>query len=181
MVFFSESYFKRAASHMELFEQREFSARVRRDISVNAKFDVFLSYNIADIEVVMDIFYFLSKKGLKVYLDCVVDPNMKRSETDKQTAERIHNRLMNSNSLLYAQSPSAGHSNWMPWELGVVDGHAHKCFVMPVTKDAQQVTPRREYLALYPYVKLDMDDNMKIVRESSEGNFVTDFVDFVKG
>lgn len=106
---------------------------------------------------------------------------MKRSETDKQTAERIHNRLMNSNSLLYAQSPSAGHSNWMPWELGVVDGHAHKCFVMPVTKDAQQVTPRREYLALYPYVKLDMDDNMKIVRESSEGNFVTDFVDFVKG
>lgn len=65
MVFFSESYFKRAASHMELFEQREFSARVRRDISVNAKFDVFLSYNIADIEVVMDIFYFFIKKRVE--------------------------------------------------------------------------------------------------------------------
>lgn len=181
MEFFTESYFKRAASRVELFEQREFSTRVRRDISMTAKFDVFLSYNIADIEVVKNIFFVLSKKGLKVYLDCVVDPDMKRSETDKQTAERIHNRLMNSNSLLYAQSPSAGQSNWMPWELGVVDGHTHKCFIMPVTKDAQQVTPRREYLALYPYVKLGADDKMKIVRESAGGVFVTDYVDFVKG
>lgn len=181
MEFFTESYFKRAASRVELFEQREFSARVRRDTSMTAKFDVFLSYNIADIEVVKNIFIVLSKKGLKVYLDCMVDPDMKRSETDKQTAERIHNRLMHSNSLLYAQSPSAGQSNWMPWELGVVDGHTHKCFIMPVTKDAQQVTPRREYLALYPYVKLDADDKMKIVRESAEGYFVTDYVDFIKG
>ena len=180
MDFFSESYFKQAASRMGQYEQREFSARVRRDTSMTAKFDVFLSYNIADIEVVMNIFYVLSKKGLKVYLDCVVDPDMKRSETDKQTAERIHNRLMNSNSLLYAQSPSAAQSNWMPWELGVVDGHTHKCFVMPVTKDAQQVTPRREYLALYPYVKLGADDKMMIVRESEGGNLDTDYVNFVK-
>ena len=180
MDFFSESYFKQAASRMGQYEQREFSARVRRDTSMTAKFDVFLSYNIADIEVVMNIFYVLSKKGLKVYLDCVVDPDMKRSETDKQTAERIHNRLMNSNSLLYAQSPSAAQSNWMPWELGVVDGHTHKCFVMPVTKDAQQVTPRREYLPLYTYVKLGADDKMMIVRESEGGNLDTDYVNFVK-
>ena len=68
----------------------------------------------------------------------------------------------------------------MPWELGVVDGHTHKCFIMPVTKDAQQVTPRREYLALQPYVELDEDDKMKIVRESAFGNTFTDYVDFVK-
>lgn len=166
---------------MELFEQREFSVLARRNTSITARFDVFLSYNIADIEVVKSIFYVLSKKGLKVYLDCVVDPDMKRRETNKQTAERIHNRLMNSNSLLYAQSPSAGQSNWMPWELGVVDGHTQKCFIMPVTKDAQQVTPRREYLAIYPYVKLGADDKMKIVRESAGGVIVTDYVDFVKG
>lgn len=180
MEFFSESYFKQAASRMALFEQMTFSSNVKRDTSITAKFDVFLSYNIADIEVVKNIFYVLSKKGLKVYLDCIVDSDMKRNETDKQTAERIHNRLMNSNSLLYAQSPSAGHSNWMPWELGVVDGHTHRCFIMPVTKDAQQVTPRREYLALYPYVKLDADDRMKIVRESVGGDIVADYVNSVK-
>lgn len=180
MEFFTESYFRRSASRIELREQRAFSNSARQEASMIAKFDVFLSYNIADIEVVKAIFYVLSKKGLKVYLDCMVDPDMKRYETDKQTAERIHNRLMNSNSLLYAQSPSAGQSNWMPWELGVVDGHTHKCFIMPVTKDAQQVTPRREYLALYPYVELDEDDKMKIVRESAFGNTFTDYVDFVK-
>ena len=86
---------------------------------------------------------------------------------------------MNSNSLLYAQSPSAGHSNWMPWELGVVDGHMKKCYIMPVTKDAQRVTPRREYLALYPYVKLGSDGRMKIVRESIGGDIVVDYVNAV--
>lgn len=181
MEFLTESYFRREASRIELFEQRSFSDRARRDTSATAKFDVFLSYNIADIEVVKNIFYVLTKLGLKVYLDCVVDLDMKRSETDKQTAERIHNRLMNSKSLLYAQSPSAGQSNWMPWELGVVDGHTGKCFIMPVTNDARQVTPRREYLAIYPYVKLGVDDKMKIVRESAGGDFITDYVDTVKG
>lgn len=165
---------------MELFEKNDFSSRIRKDTSITAKFDVFLSYNIADIEVVKSIFYVLSKKGLKVYLDCVVDPDMKRSETDKQTAERIHNRLMNSNSLLYAQSPSAGHSNWMPWELGVVDGHTHKCFIMPVTKEAQKITPRREYLSIYPYVELSVDGKMIIVRERSVGYVVTDYINSVK-
>ena len=87
---------------------------------------------------------------------------------------------MNSYSLLYAQSPSAAQSNWMPWELGVVDGHSHKCFIMPVTKDAEQVSPRREYLALYPYIKLGADGKMKIVRESAGVDYVTDYIDFVK-
>ena len=63
MDFFTESYFKRAASRVELFEQREFSVLARRNTSMTARFDVFLSYNIADIEVVKNIFYVLSKKG----------------------------------------------------------------------------------------------------------------------
>lgn len=180
MDFFSESYFKQAASRIELFEQRGFSDRASHDRSLNARFDVFLSYNISDIEVVKNIFFVLSKKGLKVYLDCIVDPDMKRSETDRQTAERIHNRLLNSKSLLYAQSPSAGHSNWMPWELGVVDGNTHKCYIMPVTKDANPVTPRREYLSIYPYVKLGLDGKMKIVNERVEGDLIWDYVEYVK-
>lgn len=98
------------------------------------------------------LFYALSNMGFKVYLDCIVDANMKRNETDKNTAKRIQQRLKNSKSLIYAQSPDAGKSNWMPWELGVVDGHTGKCMIMPVTKDAKPVSPRREYLLLYPYI-----------------------------
>ena len=51
MEFLTESYFRREASRIELFEQRTFSDRARRDTSTTARFDVFLSYNIADIEV----------------------------------------------------------------------------------------------------------------------------------
>ena len=141
---------------------------------MDTKFDVFLSYNIKNIEAVKAIYYVLTRKGLKIYLDCIVDPQMKR--------DNCHNRLMNSKSLLYAQSPSAGQSNWMPWELGVVDGHTHKCFIMPVTADAKQVTPKREYLSLYPYVKPDLYNAMRIITDSSplERSFSTDFVSFIK-
>lgn len=181
MEFFSEQFFLDQARLIPLNEQREFSTRVR-DSHADAKFDVFLSYNIKNIEAVKAIYFFLTKKGLKVYLDCIVDPDMQRDNCGKPTAQRIHNRLMNSKSLLYAQSSSAGNSNWMPWELGVVDGHTHKCFIMPVTSDAKQVTPKREYLSLYPYVKPDSYNTMKIFSEDTEARpIIKDFVQFIKG
>lgn len=181
MEFFSEQYFLDQAKLISVFEQREFS-RVQ-DSSANAKFDVFLSYNIKNLETVKAIYYVLRKGGLKVYLDCIVDPDLQRENCTKATAQRIHDRLMNSNSLLYAQSPSAGQSNWMPWELGVVDGHTHKCFIMPVTLDATPVTPKREYLALYPYIKPNMWNNaLTIYSEGSEFSPIkTDFVQYIKG
>ena len=182
MEFFSEQFFIDEAKRIPIYEQREFSARVQ-DSRIDTKFDVFLSYNINNIEAVKAIYYVLTKKGLKVYLDCIVDPQMQRNNCGKPTAQKIHDRLMNSKSLLYAQSPSAGQSNWMPWELGVVDGHTHKCFIMPVTPDAKQVTPRREYLSLYPYVKPDVNNAMRIVTEVSPGGrfLSTDFVSYIKG
>lgn len=181
MEYFSEQYFLDQARLIPLFEQREFSARVQ-DSRSDATFDVFLSYNIKNKDAVKAIYYVLTKKGLRVYLDRIVDPDMQRDNCGKATAQRIHNRLMNSKTLLYAQSPSAGQSNWMPWELGIVDGHTHKCFIMPVTSDAKQVTPKREYLSLYPYVKPDVNNVMKIVSEGAERiPFVTDFIQYVKG
>jgi len=180
MEFYSEQYFLDQARQIPIYEQREFSSRVR-DSRSDAKFDVFLSYNIKNIEAVKAIYYFLTKKGVKVYLDCIVDPDIQRDNCGKPTVQRIHNRLMNSKSLLYAQSPNAGQSNWMPWELGVVDGHTHKCFIMPVTSDAKQVTPKREYLSLYPYVKPDYFNTMKIFSEGVEMRpIITDFVQYIK-
>lgn len=63
MEFLSESYFEQAVSRMQLFEQRTFSERVTRDTSQTAMFDVFLSYNIADIRVVKNIFMYCPKRG----------------------------------------------------------------------------------------------------------------------
>lgn len=181
MEYFSEAYFLEQASKIQLFEQRQFSDSAK-NAPWNAKFDVFLSYNIKNIDAVKAIYYVLTKKGLKVYLDSIVDSDMKRDNCGRETARRIQNRLLNSKSLLYAQSPSAGQSNWMPWELGVVSGNTHKCFIMPVTPDAKQVTPKREYLSLYPYIKPDSNNVMKIITDPTptERSFSTDFVSFVK-
>ena len=151
MEYFSEAHFRAITNRMSLYEQRTYSDNYQ-GLPMNEQFAIFLSYNISDSDVVKGIFYALSNMGFKVYLDCIVDANMKRNETDKNTAKRIQQRLKNSKSLIYAQSPDAGKSNWMPWELGVVDGHTGKCMIMPVTKDAKPVSPRREYLLLYPYI-----------------------------
>ena len=176
MEYYTEQFFKDYSNRMPLVESREFSDNVK-DTPLSTQFDVFLSYNICDLNVVKGIFYYLSKKGLKVYLDCIVDPNLKRSSTDKETASRLKARLMKSKSLLYAQSPNAGHSNWMPWELGIVDGNTGKCYIMPVTKDATKLTPRREYLLLYPYVKPGTYNEMKIHTQDYFGR--TSSYDFV--
>ena len=181
MEFFSEQFFIDEARRIPINERQTFSTRVQ-DSRLDTKFDVFLSYNIKNIEAVKAIYFVLTRKGLKVYLDCIVDPQMKRDNCGKDTAQIIHSRLMNSKSLLYAQSPSAAQSNWMPWELGVVDGHTHKCFIMPVTADAKQVTPKREYLSLYPYVKPDLYNAMRIITDSTslERSLSTDFVSYIK-
>lgn len=181
MEFFSEQYFLEQKQTISINEQRMFSARVQ-NTSSETWFDIFLSYNISNLDVVKAIYYVLTKQELKVYLDCIVDPYMQRNNCGEATAQKIHNRLMHSRALLYAQSPNAGQSNWMPWELGIVDGHTHKCFVMPVTANATQVTPKREYLSLYPYIKPDTNNVMKIISEGTQpGLFVTDFVKYIKG
>lgn len=174
--FYSESYFRDFFNRMPLYEQQVFSPIAGLD----AKFDVFLSYNISDVCVVKGIFYYLTTQiGLKVYLDCIVDFDMDRSATNKSSAQRIQARLKNSRSLIYAQSQSAGHSNWMPWELGVVDGSTGKCMIMPVTSDAKPVSPQREYLLLYPYIKLsDSDNSMKVILDTHQlyGKDVVEYI-----
>lgn len=181
MEFFRENFFREVSSKTRIFDQHTFSNYTTRT-PMYEKFDIFLSYNINDMDVVKGIYYYLKNKGLSVYLDCIDDPDMKRYETDKQTAERIHKRLMNSKSLLYAQSPNAGTSNWMPWELGVVDGHTHNCFILPVSKDATPISPKREYLSCYPLIKSDVFHDMHIITENEYRNEeARNYVNYING
>lgn len=107
-----ESYFKDVVARMPINEQqRIFSA------GSNELFDIFLSYNINDKDVVKGIYYVLKRMGFKVYVDFVVDPQLDRRCVTKKTAECIQSRLKHSKSLIYAQSSNAAMSKWMPWEL----------------------------------------------------------------
>lgn len=93
--YFRESYFKDIVTRIPINEQRRiFTA------SLNESFDIFLSYNIYDKDVVKGIYYVLTKMGFKVYVDFIVDPSMNRSKVTKETAQRIQSRLKHSKSLI---------------------------------------------------------------------------------
>ena len=133
-------------------------------------FDVFLSYNINDKDVVKGIYYVLKNMGFKVYVDFMVDPQLDRRSVTKETAECIQSRLKHSKSLIYAQSSNAAMSKWMPWELGVVDGNTSKCFIMPVQKGYEIINSRQEYLLLYPVIGINTSSELRVY-DSESSNY----------
>ena len=65
MTYFTEQPFRDVSNQIPLYESLRYTNSVR-ETPLTATFDVFLSYNINDLAVVKGIFYFLSRKGLKV-------------------------------------------------------------------------------------------------------------------
>lgn len=155
--YFRENYLRDFFTKVPINEQqRTFSA------SSNESFDIFLSYNINDKEVVKGIYYMLKGMGFKVYVDFMVDPLMDRKNVTKETAGRIQSRLKHSKSLIYAHSSNASMSKWMPWELGVVDGNTGKCFIMPVQKGHETINSRQEFLLLYPIIGVNTLSELRV-------------------
>lgn len=161
MPYFSESYFRNYSSNLTEARRRVYSDH-SSERSSSYDFDVFLSYNFEDRLLVKGVYHWLREAGLKVYLDFEVDPQLDRKNVTKETAELIHSRLKHSKSLIYAQSPNANMSKWMPWELGVVDGHTGRCAILPITPNGVVPAPRQEYLQLYPLIRLNVDNNARV-------------------
>lgn len=151
MNYFEESFFKQYNANLNESKRQSFGVTDSYR-STTSQFDFFLSYNIKDKEVVKGIYYYLRSQGFKVYLDFIVDPLLDRSNVTKETALTIQNRLKHSKSLIYADSPNASMSKWMPWELGVVDGKTDKCAILPVVSYTLQKHTRQEYLSIYPII-----------------------------
>ena len=171
---FFRSYSRTSLNESQQIELRSFSRTAT--YSESQKFDIFLSYNIADKNVVEGIFYYLSKLGYKVYLDSIIDPDLNRSLVTKQTAEKIRRRLRNSKSLIFAASEGASLSKWMTWELGVVDGNTSKCMLLPVAEGYEVVYNKQEYLKLYPVIYLSDNYMSKVVDDSGIEKDLLSFV-----
>lgn len=117
------------------------------------RFDVFLSHSINDAELVIGVKVLLEDMGKKVYVDWVDDPELDRSQVNKDTAERLRGRMNQSETLLYIATENASNSKWMPWELGYFDGSKPgNVSILPVLERADQRFEGQEYLGLYPTV-----------------------------
>lgn len=164
MAYFTESLFRYYRENLNE-SQRTFSSRARTDL--NTVFDVFISYNINDKDIVKGVYNKLTEMNFKVYVDFIVDSNLDRSNVTLETANIIRTRLENSKSLIYAQSPNAAMSRWMPWELGVVDGHTKRCAILPILKSGYDTYTKQEYLKLYPVIKADVNNQMQVWRDEN--------------
>lgn len=162
MAYFTESHFRYYRENLN-DSQRLFRYAASGDDST--KFDIFISYNFNDQDVIRGVYNELTEMGFKVYVDFIIDPELDRQNVTIETAKRIRARLENSKSLLYAQSPNAAMSRWMPWELGVVDGHTKKCAILPILVSNTDVYSKQEYLKLYPVVKPHATSRMLVYKE----------------
>lgn len=120
-------------------------------------FDIFLSHSYEDARVVKQIKDMLSDKGYSVYVDWIEDDHLDRGEVTEETAEVLKSRMDRCGSLIYLASQSAESSVWMPWELGYMDAKTGRVAVAPVLNDDENFEGR-EYLGLYPYLDLTVDD-----------------------
>ncbi len=165
MAYYTESHFRYYRENLNE-SQRSFNSRARNDI--NTLFDIFISYNFNDKAIIRGVYNELTEMGFNVYVDFIIDSHLDRSVVTLKTAQTIRKRLENSKSLIYAQSPASAMSRWMPWELGVVDGHTKRCAVLPILADRSDIYSKHEYLQLYPIIRLSAT-NLMFVYKSENG------------
>jgi hypothetical protein len=125
----------------------------KRVVPTGGKYDVFLSHSYDDAEVILGVKKIMEGLGLSVYVDWIDDAQLDRSKVTKETAGVLRLRMKACSSMVYAHSPSATDSKWMPWELGYFDGYKEtSVWILPLVKDFDSEFKSQEYLALYPTV-----------------------------
>lgn len=163
-MFKSISYYNQVADNFLNESRRTFSKAILNE-SLSAKekyklggeldeleFDIFLSHSYLDKKTVYGVYKDFEMLGYKTYVDWIVDPNLDRDNITKATAEKLRLRMKQSKCLIYATSSNIVASQWMPWELGFMDGlKESKVAVFPLLKDDEDDSDLElpEYLELY--------------------------------
>lgn len=128
------------------------------------RYDVFLSQTIRDAEIVLGVYDLLTEMGLSVFCDWIATPEIDRSAVSPANAEFIRLAMSVSDTLLFLDTENADQSRWMCWEIGWFDGENGHVAVLPVLPEGARDYRGREFLGLYPYVELDEEGKLRIVR-----------------
>ena len=129
-----------------------------------AHYDIFLSQTIRDAEIVLGVYGLLTELGFTVFCDWIAEPDADRSAVTPAHAELIRSTMAISDTLLFLDTEAADQSLWMCWELGWFDGRKGLVGILPVLPDEARYYRGREFLGLYPYVELDEESKLKVVR-----------------
>jgi hypothetical protein len=106
------------ASELPLNEQ----ANLRKSVSSRSlSGSTFLSHSSKDEDLVVGAIRVLEGHGGKVYVD-EVDPEMP-PYTNEETAALLKTRIHQTSRFVLLASKNSQQSRWVPWELGIADGH----------------------------------------------------------
>jgi hypothetical protein len=165
---------------MTILHESQIRARARRfaqqagltvDKSLNGvarknavRYDIFLSQTTRDVEIVLGVYALLTGSGYIVFCDWIAAPEADRQAVTPSNAALVRSAMSVSESLLFLDTDGSVQSLWMCWELGWFDGAIGRVAVLPVLSDDQKHYRGREFLGLYPYVEIDNEGRLKIVR-----------------
>src|SRR6266404_1564772 len=153
MAYFTRAEVRSAYTRSRFYRPGRTPTQVLRETIASrqsrSSWDVFLSHSALDKEEVLGVREKLIEDGKTVYVDWIDDPELDRSHVTSETADVLRRRMKACVSMIYALSPSASQSRWMPWELGYFDGiHGRQIAIMPIV-DSQSDFKGQEYLGLY--------------------------------
>jgi len=139
------------------------SFELREAAAESGTYNFFLSHSFKDADVIRGLRSQILEMGFSVYVDWVEDTQLDRSRVTKRTADLLRDRMKRCKSLLYASSPSAPSSLWMPWETGYFDAYEGRVAILPVfeTVPHNDQYKGQEYLGLYPYIVKAVSDRTK--------------------
>lgn len=129
---------------------------LRKQAQRTGPFDIFLSHAKLDEVLVLAAKEELERStGLTVYVDWIDDPQLDRAKVTTATAATIRTRMRQCKALVYATSPAAATSRWMPWELGYFDGQKgdEHVSIMPILESSKETFTGLEFLGLYNTVE----------------------------
>ena len=127
--------------------------KLRRTAASRDRYDIFLSHASLDNEILAGVVVTLERAGNVVYVDWA-DPRLDRHRVTVATAAILRECMARSDMMLYAASPNASNSKWMPWELGYFDGlKPGRVGVLPLHPSTAPRGVGSEYLDLYPRVE----------------------------
>src|SRR5258708_39246994 len=139
----ARAYVQKSATQL----MREHAGR----LTATSRYDVFLSHSYQDADTILGVKSIIEATGLTVYVDWIDDAGLDRSKVTVKTADILRKRMRASSCLVYAHSPSASDSAWMPWELGYFDAFKPSfVWILPMVTDYDSEFKGQEYLGLYP-------------------------------
>jgi hypothetical protein len=151
----------RRAGALGISVEEALSSAARQRMS---RYDIFLSQTIRDAEIVLGVYDLLTSAGYSVFCDWIEAPDTDRSKVTPANAALIRATMGVSDTLLFLDTKGADQSLWMCWELGWFDGGRGPVAVLPVLTEGERYYRGREFLGLYPYIEVDEDGRIKVVR-----------------